>query len=310
MTEVDQSRRQALRAERQPVAPYRGRFEWRIILTFFVFSVAWVAVLVLGAGGAIPLWLGFLLNTVVAGAFYMPMHEAVHGNIWGDTRSARWGEDLIGIACSVPLVLTSYASHRVGHMRHHAYTNDPERDPDHFASGSFPALIGKLGAFTLFGIFLPVFALVRPARRLLPVQMRRSLSIVDDDLRRAGLQQFRYWLIVHAALLVAVLVGVGWEALVLWYLPARLAGAILPIFIAWLPHNHGTVGRYVDTRVYSFPGARWLARGHEYHALHHLFPRVPHYRLSRLWVEIGEAMVAKGVRAEGGAPYATGPIVW
>jgi len=35
--------------------------------------------------------------------------------------------------------------------------------------------------------------------------------------------------------------------------------------------------RYVDTRVAVFPGSTLLIRGHDYHALHHLFPRVPHY---------------------------------
>ena len=311
MTAVDANRRDVLRAERAPVAPYRGRFEWRIIVTFLVFSVAWITVLVLGANGTIPLWLGFVLNTVIASTFYMPMHEASHGNIWGDTASARWGEDLIGIACSVPLVLTSYASARTTHMRHHAHTSDPVRDPDHFVAGSLAALPGKLVAFTLFGMFLPLFAFVPPMRRLLPAQMQRSLSIVDDDLRRAGVQQFRFWIVIHGALIATLLLGLGWEALVLWYLPARLAAMWLALTFAWYPHHPaGPVGRYVDTRVAVFPGSTFLSRGHDHHALHHLFPRVPHYRLRPLWAEIGEDMVEKGVRAEGRARYATGPIVW
>jgi len=47
-----------------------------------------------------------------------------------------------------------------------------------------------------------------------------------------------------------------------------------------------------------------------YHALHHLFPRVPHTRLRRLWHVAGEDLVARGVPAEGSAAYATGPIRW
>jgi fatty acid desaturase len=44
--------------------------------------------------------------------------------------------------------------------------------------------------------------------------------------------------------------------------------------------------------------------------VHHLFPRVPHYRLPALWADVADDMVAKGVRSEGGAIDATGPIVW
>jgi fatty acid desaturase len=44
--------------------------------------------------------------------------------------------------------------------------------------------------------------------------------------------------------------------------------------------------------------------------LHHLFPRVAHYRLPAMWQEMAPDLVAKGVRAEGRALQATGPIVW
>ena len=59
-----------------------------------------------------------------------------------------------------------------------------------------------------------------------------------------------------------------------------------------------------------FPGSRLIIRGHDYHALHHLFPRVVHYKLPKLWQEIGPQMTAKGVRTEGRALGATQPITW
>jgi hypothetical protein len=41
-----------------------------------------------------------------------------------------------------------------------------------------------------------------------------------------------------------------------------------------------------------------------------LFPRVAHYRLPAMWQEMATDLVAKGVRAEGRALEATGPVVW
>ena len=82
------------------------------------------------------------------------------------------------------------------------------------------------------------------------------------------------------------------------------------LVFAWLPHHPASrTGRYIDTRVAVFPGSTWLIRGHDHHALHHLVPRVPHYRLKALWREIGPDMTAKGVRTEGRAFGSTGPIL-
>jgi beta-carotene hydroxylase len=157
--------------------------------------------------------------------------------------------------------------------------------------------------------FLPVLAFVPASRQLLPASVRRSFN-ADMD-RKSGLAQLRFWLVIHAVLLVAVLTGFGWPAFLLWYLPARLQALWLLFVFAWFPHHPAdAVGRYVDTRVAVFPGSRLLVRGHDHHAVHHLFPRVPHYRLPALWADVADDMVAKGVRSEGGAIDATGPIVW
>ena len=66
-----------LREEHAYAAKYWGEFQWRIVATFVLCAAAWTAVLVLGIVGTIPLWLGLILNTVLASTFYMPMHEAV-----------------------------------------------------------------------------------------------------------------------------------------------------------------------------------------------------------------------------------------
>lgn len=300
-------RRLALREERIQAAPYWGKVEPRIILTFLVFSVAWIGVIVLGINGTIPLWLGLILNTVIASTFYMPMHEAAHGNIWGRTTSGKWIEDLIGMLCAIPLGF-SYKAHRPSHMRHHAHTNDPLKDPDFHTAGPMHTVLKSWYGQVMLATFLPVFAFVPAARKLLPTAMLVMMR-AETGSKKTGLIQLRFWLLTNAFLIIAILTGYGWQALMLWYLPSRIQALWLLTIFAWFPHHPATkVGRYGDTRVAVFPGSRWLIRGHDHHAVHHLFPRVPHYRLRKLWADIADDMVAKGVRSEGKALSATGPI--
>jgi beta-carotene hydroxylase len=237
----------------------------------------------------------------------MPMHEATHGNIWGRTTSGKWIEDLIGMLCAIPLGF-SYKAHRSSHMRHHAHTNDPLKDPDFHTAGPMHTVLKSWYGQVMLATFLPVFAFVPAARKLLPAAMLVMMR-AETGSRKAGLIQLRFWFLTHAFLVLAILTGYGWQALMLWYLPARLQALWLLTIFAWYPHHPATkVGRYVDTRVAVFPGSRWLIRGHDHHAVHHLFPRVPHYRLRKLWADIADDMVAKGVRSEGKALSATGPI--
>ena len=122
---------------------------------------------------------------------------------------------------------------------------------------------------------------------------------------------FRQWLVIHVALAACFAAGVGVPALVLWYLPGRIQMIWLVTVFAWFPHHPADkAGRYVDTRVARFPGSGLLIRGHDHHAIHHLYPRVPHYRLRRVWAELAGDLVAKGVRSEGSAKAATGPVIW
>ena len=308
MTDAAHQLRIELRDERRLVAPYRGGIAVRLLVTFVAFTAIWIAILVAGFTGTIPLWLGALLSFVVATTFYMPLHEATHGNVWGDVSRGRWVEDLVGMLSAIPVGF-SYKGHRISHMKHHAFTNDPERDPDFFVHGPLRDLPAKFYGVLVVYTVLPLLAVVPGLGRILPRSIQENRAERDADADRYSL---RYWAIQHAVLIAAFVAGVGVEALLLWYVPTRLVVLWLGFIFAWFPHHpaEGKVGRYVDTRVAVFPGSTLLVRGHDHHALHHLFPRVVHYRLPKLWQEIGPQMTAKGVRTEGRALGATEPIAW
>lgn len=301
------------RDERRAVERYRGRFAWRVVAEFLVSLTLWVGVIVLGVTGTIPLWLGLLLNAVIATTFYMPLHEATHGNIWGAHRRGKWGQDLIGAISSVPLGF-DYFAHRISHMHHHAFTNDPARDPDRYTDGPFRELPIAWWGSVLVQTLFPLIVFVPVSRRLLPAKVVGRIGFpdpYDPSAIAMGKASLRFWTVTHLALVAAFIFGFGWDALLLWYVPARLSVGWLQFVFAWFPHHPADrVGRYVDTRVAVFRGSTLLIRGHDHHALHHLFPRVPHYHLPALWQEIGPGLTAKGVRTEGRALGATGPIVW
>jgi beta-carotene hydroxylase len=301
-------RKAALQVERALVAPYVGSFELRIVLTFLAFAAIYVTVLVLGINGVLPLWLGLVLNTGIASTFYMPLHEAAHGNISGRQAKYRRLEHLIGSLCAIPTGI-SYAAHKPSHMRHHAFTNDPDRDPDYYTAGSLIGLVPKWFTVVILQSFLPIFAFIPQTRKLLPATIQRSLA-ADGD-RSGGLAQLRYWVISLLVLAVAGLLGIFWPVLLCWYVPSRIQALWLLTVFAWFPHHPAQeVGRYVDTRIAVFPLSGFLIRGHDHHAVHHLFPHVPHYHLREVWQAGAEDLVAKGVRSEGAALAATGPVIW
>lgn len=298
-----------VRAENLVAAKYWGDVQYRMIATFVFFAGCWTTVLVLGANGTIPLWLGLVLNTIFASTFYMPMHEATHKNIMGKATRGRGLEEAIGVLSSIPTGI-EFTAHRAGHMRHHAYTNDPDRDPDHFTEGRLSELPLKFYGMTMLYAFLPFFALIPPLRVLLPSVLRAKLANREGS-KAEGKAQMRYWLVTTVVLVACIATGNGLVALCLWWLPARLQLGWLMFIFAWYPHHPASeTDRYRHTRVAVFRGSGLLIRGHDHHAIHHLYPRVPHYRLKKVWSELSSDLVQRGVRAEGRALNATSPVVW
>lgn len=293
--------------ERSTVEPFTSSFGWRTVFNAVWPLVGWVATVALVVTDRLPLAVGVVIAAIMLQAFYMPVHESVHRTISAGRNQWAWIDRVIGSFCAW-MLHTSFVEHRHVHLLHHTHTND-QGDPDVLSAKGSPRDIGvrvALGAI-LYPI-VPILAVIPGGTRALPAGLRARLAAAGAYRSPAARRGAIVVAWSHILLLiVAAFAGYGIEFLLLFYVASWLGRFWLSLVFGWLPHHpHEEVGRYRDTRVFTFRGSNCLIRGHDYHLLHHLFPRVPHYKLRSLWRQIGPHLAAQGARIEGRAAHELG----
>jgi beta-carotene hydroxylase len=179
-------------------------------------------------------------------------------------------------------VLVPYRLHRAIHLMHHAYTNDPVRDPDmymqadSFWQACFNAWMsrqpGQAGAL--------------------------QADVIKDhpDCERLMLEALIVTRIAWIAMAVLCWSGFALEVLMLWWIPRQIAGIYTPVTLSWAPHHPmQETGRYRDTRGWKSPVGTILTAGMEYHLVHHLFPAIPLNRTPAAYRELKPLLAAEGV---------------
>jgi beta-carotene hydroxylase len=240
-----------------------------------------------------------LVNGVLAYAAYMPLHEATHNNVQGNHPTWRWLNDCVGWAGSLPLMFT-FRGHQMSHMRHHAFTNDPKRDPDHFISGSIQELPRKLFELSVGQFAIATLGWRKGFEGRLADLDKGRFSSNPREARLEFHTTRRTFTIQLAFLVASSLAGYFPEVLFLYYLPSRIGLLGIMFTFAWFPHHPAIErGRYRDTRVTLFPGSGILFAGHDRHVVHHMLPRVPHYRIPPLFAALRPMLEERGVRIEG-----------
>lgn len=233
--------------------------------------------------GLLPLGWAMLGATLLAYVAFTVMHEASHGNIaGGNTKMAR-AERIAGWL-SGAVLFAPYPVFRALHLRHHAHTNHPEKDPDYWVASASP-----IGVFLRCGTIVPRFyaeALWGPF----------SKSAAGKRVRRPVIIGAVCQITAIGSLTAA---GLGQSVLLLWVVPALVASSLLAFAFDWLPHHpHDVQGRFLDTRILLVPGLALAMLWQNYHLIHHLYPRVPFYRYGRCFREIRPYLESKGSRID------------
>ena len=239
---------------------FSQRFQWEMILIGLGQAAIWLSLWPLVLNGIIDLWVGFLIAILCACFAYLPSHEAQHGNYSRGNPKLRWLDGFVGHITLITLIFP-YHLLRITHMKHHAYTNDPEKDPDYLNAhaGSVLKVIKNSldGSSVDYGKYLEVFstdkAFVNYFEKAIPIA-----------------------LLYRFTLLVLVIIF-PLETLLLWWLPAKIGTVYTTVFFAYFPHLGTSTGRYKDTRFWSHWMPRYINHSMQLHFIHHLHPSIGHY---------------------------------
>jgi fatty acid desaturase len=217
--------------------------------------------------------------TMLGGASLM--HDAAHGM----AMPGRAANDLIGVVCGAPVVV-SLTAYRVLHLRHHAHLRTPD-DPDDpelpaamwgLPLGVFYAAVALFGtAFYIPHIAIDGFKLARPADRA---------RIVAE--LATPIAALAAWAAVWPQGLVTL-----WAVPYLW-LAVMNQARMLTEHCLTSPGSSVFGARSVRSN----PVTRFFLGNANYHVEHHLFPGVPWYRLPEL-----HRLVSPWLAEVGGAPW-------
>ena len=257
---------------------FSQRFQWEMILIGLGQAVIWLSLWPLVLNGIIDLWVGFLIASVCACFAYLPSHEAQHGNYSRGNPKLRWLDGFVG---HITLITLIYPYHllRVTHMKHHAYTNDPEKDPDYLnahTSSVLKVIKNVLDGSTLdFGKYLEVFstdkAFVNSFEKAIPIAL------------------------LYRFILLVLVILFPLETLLLWWLPAKIGTVYTTVFFSYFPHLGTSTGRYQNTRFWTHWMPRYLNHSMQLHFVHHLHPGIGHYDEPKAIEALKPFLVARNV---------------
>jgi len=72
------------------------------------------------------------------------VHESVHNNLFAGDEQRTWLNDSIGWVAALPFVIIPSSLFKTLHLQHHAFLNEPKRDPDYFCHARNPLIaLGK-----------------------------------------------------------------------------------------------------------------------------------------------------------------------
>ena len=269
--------------------PDEARSILEIVITALPFIVLWIAA---WAALSVGYWLTLLIAIPAAGflvRLFMIQHDCGHGAFFHKRTVNDWVGRVIGV-----FTLTPYDVWRRSHATHHA------------TSGN----LDERGTGDIDTLTVREYLALPPWRRMLYRAYRHPIVMfgigpaylfilqhrLPVGLMRAGWQPWISALLTNLGIAVvagAVIRLVGLEAFQLVQLPITIFGASIGVWLFYIQHQfeethwaeadtwtHAEAALHGSSH-YDLPAVlRWFTANIGVHHVHHLYSRIPYYRLS------------------------------
>lgn len=263
----------------------RSSFELAVSFIPFVLLVGlgWMSL-------SVSYWLTLglsLVNALFLVRMFIIQHDCSHGSFFGNRHANTWVGRIIGV-----LTLTPYKVWRRSHSIHHSASGNLDKrgigDVYTLTVAEFEALPRfKRIAYRIYRH--PAFMFGLAPALLFMVQNRLPLNTLTS---------WEYWMSAMGTnAMIALLVGLlvwfgGVPALLLIFFPTLLMAATLGVWLFYVQHQFENAqwdkadnwdmhdAALMGSSYYVLPGVlRWFSGNIGVHHVHHLYSRIPFYRL-------------------------------
>lgn len=266
------------------------RSSFELAVSFFPFVIlavlAWMSL-------SVSYWLSFaisLANGLFLVRMFIIQHDCGHGSFFGNRHANNWVGRIIGV-----FTLTPYKVWRRSHSIHHSASGNLDKrgigDVYTLTVAEFEALPRfKRIAYRVYRN--PLFMFICAPALLFMVQNRVPLSMM---------RSWEYWMSAMGTnAMIGMMIGLifwfgGYAAFLLIFLPTLLMAATLGVWLFYVQHQFENAqwdhakewdlheAALMGSSYYVLPGVlRWFSGNIGIHHVHHLYSRIPFYRLTEV----------------------------
>ncbi len=221
---------------------------------------------------ALPWFVHVVIGVIGIHLSFTTWHEAVHKNI----SDKRWICDLVGFLGIFPYMAPFYIE-KWFHLQHHAGLNGPDDPNKIYTDGPF------------WQIGFRYFKILSFARERLSKDPRTRGEKTLDSLPP---------LVILSLYAAAWHWGAFLDLVLLWFVPLVISKVFMDWYINYLPHVGLPPNRFRGTRIIDLAWFTPLVLGHNYHAIHHLWPDTPWHRYAAVFRQKRAYLEEHGVPIE------------
>lgn len=217
--------------------------------------------------GDIEMWQGSIINGFLSYWMFSIIHDSAHRSL---SKNKFLNEGIGGVGLLFLFPYAPMSLLRWVHNQHHIHANGPD-DPDIFEHEA-PWWQVPI-RWTFFDAYYIYYFFKNGGK----IMKRHAKSLI-----------IFYSLVIPAAT-AAIVLGYGYEILMLWFIPTRIALFLIAVVFVILPHHPAIVSQEDDPYMATTMrmGWEWLLTPllvyQNYHLIHHLYPTIPFYKMHKVW---------------------------